>query len=278
LVFTAGHIPVMTSTPGKPVVKSFDDIPEQGRFLATGRSHPDSRDGPIAAQAWYVYNELFGLIAQVGLKPEDVVLATVYLSDLKDFPVFHRVHAHLFANEGPALVVAGFDEVGHRGCLIEIELTALDPSGGLDLIRVEWPKIQPFAAPAATRAGPFVFFSGIAGFDETGTIVADGKDLPEQTCSMTERLDALMLGSVAAQASTAAMRLAEAIGAAGGSMHDLVKVTAYLRHAEDRVAVDAAFAAHLSPEALPAFECVAVHSPGPVPEADVQLEAIAFIG
>src|SRR5690606_5004292 len=37
LVFTAGHIPVMTAAKGKPVVQSFEDIPEEGRFLATGR-------------------------------------------------------------------------------------------------------------------------------------------------------------------------------------------------------------------------------------------------
>ena len=56
--FFAGHIPIKTAEPGKPLVNSYDDVPEEGRFLSTGRSHPDSRHGPIASQTWYVYNEL----------------------------------------------------------------------------------------------------------------------------------------------------------------------------------------------------------------------------
>ena len=56
LLFTAGHIAIKTAEPGKPLVNSFDDIPAEGCSLATGRSHPDSRDGPIAAQSWYIYN------------------------------------------------------------------------------------------------------------------------------------------------------------------------------------------------------------------------------
>ena len=83
LVFTAGHIAIKTAEPGKPLVNSFDDIPAEGRFLATGRSHPDSRDGPIAAQTWYIYNELKKLLAAGGVDFSDVVLSTVYLADVR---------------------------------------------------------------------------------------------------------------------------------------------------------------------------------------------------
>jgi enamine deaminase RidA (YjgF/YER057c/UK114 family) len=81
LVFRAGHIAIRTAEPGKPLVNSFDDVPKEGRFLATGRSHPDSRDGPIAAQAWYIYNELQKLLAAGGLSFSDVVLSSVFLAN-----------------------------------------------------------------------------------------------------------------------------------------------------------------------------------------------------
>jgi enamine deaminase RidA (YjgF/YER057c/UK114 family) len=277
LIFTAGHIPINTAAPGQPLISSFDDVPEEGRFLATGRSHPDSRDGPIAAQTWYVYNELFNAIAEAGARPEDVVLSTVYLADLRDFPVFHRVHAHMFGDRLPALAVMGFDQIGHRGCLIEIELTALDATGDLDLVRVDWPKIRPFAAPAAIRTGPFAFFSGICGFDQTGAVVTDATALPEPSRSEAARFDALALDGVGAQTFTAVARLEEAMQAAGGTLSDLVKVTAYIRNSTDRAIIDAALSARIPTASLPAFECIAVQGPGPTPEAEIQLEAIGFI-
>ena len=154
LLFTAGHIAIKTAEPGKPLVNSFDDVPQEGRFLATGRSHPDSRDGPIAAQAWYVYHELSQTLVQRGLTMDDVIHVNVYLSDLRDLATFHRIHAHYFPQGHPTLCVTGFNEVGHRGCRIEIELTAAPKNGQLKLASFPWPCAAPFHAPAAVKAGP----------------------------------------------------------------------------------------------------------------------------
>ena len=153
LVFTAGHIAIRTAEPGKPLVNSYDDVPKEGRFLATGRSHPDSRDGPIAAQAWYIYNELQKLLAAGGMSFSDVVLSSVFLADLRDFAVFHRVHRHFFTDAKAALSVAGFDEVGHRGCRIEIELTALAHASKLARAEVAWSLPAPLLLPPQWKWG-----------------------------------------------------------------------------------------------------------------------------
>ena len=87
-----------------PVVTSFNDIPVEGRFLATGRSHPDSRDGPIAAQAWYTYNELKRTLENHDVKLSDTINSTAYLTDIRDFPVFHRIHTHFFPKTVPCLL------------------------------------------------------------------------------------------------------------------------------------------------------------------------------
>lgn len=186
LVFTAGHIPIRTSEPGKPLVSGFADLPPEGRFLETGRSHPDSRDGPIAAQTWYVYEQLRQLLATNDLTLADAVLATVYLSDLRDLAVFHRVHCHVFGDQLPALCVSGFDEVGHRGTRIEIELTVLDPKASVRAERIDWPSAPPFAAPAAIRVGELVFLSGIAGTSKDGTLAGS---LPADAKSIAGGLD-----------------------------------------------------------------------------------------
>lgn len=278
LVFTAGHIPIKTSEAGKPVVKGFDDVPDEGRFLATGRSHPDSRDGPIAAQAWFVYSELAKLLSQAQLTLADTVLSTVYLADLRDVAVFHRVHRHFFPNGGPALAISGFDEVGHRGCGIEIELTALDPSGGLKRSDVPWTTAAPFAAPAGVRAGDFVFFSGMAGFDRDAHLVADVSSLPKEAWPLVSNLSKIeRFPGTAAQAWAAFARLSEAVDSAGGGLEDLVKLTLYLEDEADLAVVECIAAEFLPRASLPAFERVIVHGPGPCPASRLQLEAIAFV-
>ncbi len=277
LVFTAGHIPIKTSEPGKPVVRGFDDVAAEGRALATGRSHPDSRDGPIAAQTWYVYEELKALLARAGLGLDDVVLATVYLADVRDFPVFHRVHRQSFGAHEPALAVSTFDEVGHRGCSIEIELTARDPAFGLALKPTPWRGVAPFAAPAAMQVGPFVFFSGMLGHDPEARMVSRAADLPPAGRALVEPLEASFRPGVAAQAHAALERLAEAAADAGGSLQHLVKLTVYLEDGADRAAFEAVRAHVLPAEALPALEFIVVVAPGPTPAARLQLEAIAAV-
>ena len=278
LVFTAGHIPIKTAEPGKPVVRSFDDIPEEGRFLATGRSHPDSRDGPIAAQAWYVYAELRKLLAVAGLSLADTVLSTVYLADLRDTATFHRIHSHFFPDAKPALMITGFDEVGHRGCSIEIELTVLDPAAGLRRETIAWDGAAPFDAPAGVRVGDFVFLSGMSGTDEQGRPVAGTADLPPEARGIVSMLEsAQKRPGLAVQAWAAFSRLAGAMKQAGGDCGDLAKLTVYLADEADCAVVDCIAAAFIPRDKLPAFERIIVHGPGPLPRSCIQLDAIAYL-
>lgn len=277
-VFTAGHIAIKTSEPGKPLVNSFDDIPEEGRFLATGRSHPDSRDGPIAAQTWYIYNELGKLLAAGGLTLADTVLSTVYLSDIRDFAVFHRVHRHFFPKGGPALCVTGLDEVGHRGCRIEIELTAVSPKSKMASRSVDWSIPAPFAAPAARIVGPFAFFSGMLGVDKDGRVVGSSESFSGATRALLRQLEqGETRRGFAAQSWACLERLSEVAKSAGSSIDDLLKMTVYLSDPRDLAVFNAVRAQFISGKTLPAFECISVFGPGPVPEALIQIEAIGAV-
>ena len=278
LVFTAGHIPIKTSASGKPVVQGFDDVPPEGRSLATGRSHPDSRDGPIAAQTWYVYAQLRELLESAGLAFDNVVLSTVYLADVRDFAVFHRVHREAFGGHEPALAVSAFDEVGHRGCRIEIELTVLDPTYGLSMRPTDWSGTAPFAAPAGMAVGPLVFFSGMLGHDSDGNLVRSSADLPEEARPSIAALEASQrVPGMAAQSYAAFSRLDEAARAAGSSLDALVKITVYVGNAADIAVFEAVRRRFLPGPTLPAAEFIAVHGPGPLPTARVQIEAIGIV-
>jgi enamine deaminase RidA (YjgF/YER057c/UK114 family) len=274
-VFTAGHIAIKTNEPGKPLVNSFDDIPPEGRFLATGRSHPDSRDGPIAAQTWYIIRELQRTLEDKGVSLRDVVLATVYLSDLRDFAVFHRVHRHFFKDNPPALCVAGFDEVGHRGCRIEIELTAQLPSGNLRREPISWPGVAPFHAPAAMRAGPLLFYSGIPGLGEHGQLVAGPDELPASARTLVRSLEKTeRVPGLAAQCWAALNTLRAAALRADSSLKEVAKTTVYLAHEDDLQVYEAVRRQFMPDDSLPAFECVVIFGPGPLRTSHFQIEAI----
>lgn len=275
LVFMAGHIPIRTAEPGKPVVASFDDVPEEGRFLATGRSHPDSRDGPIAAQTWFVYNEIARALKSNGLSLADIVHARVYLSDIRDFPTFHRVHEHLFGKDAPALSVIQFAEVGHKGCRIEIEPTALR-RGGAERRSVAWSSPAPMSGPAAVVAGPLVFMAGILGLGHDGRPAADVGSIDADARPFIASLqDRASTPALPVQAWWAWHRLAEICAGAGVDLESLAKTVVYLREEQDLAVYETVRSLFIR-EKLPSFDCTFVPNPGPTPDIAVQIDATAF--
>ncbi len=279
LVFLAGHIPIKTSEPGKPVVRGFEDVPVEGRFLATGRSHPDSREGPMAAQAWYVYSQILENLTAQGLALSDVLHMSVFLQDLRDYGTFHRVHKHFYPDTSPALSVTGFNEVGHRGTLLEIELTAARRAVGFDVHPVAWPVRQPFAGPAAMRAGPLCFFAGVLGLNEAGRLVDSVDGLDDETGRRAVGDLARYENSrgFAAQC-WAAWRLLQRICVnANVALEQLTKTTVYVRNSGDIWIHEEIREAFLQAHCAPAIEFVCIQGPGPVAGAHVQIEALASV-
>ncbi len=276
LVFLAGHIPIRTAQPGKPVVASFDDVPSEGRFLATGRSHPDARDGPIAAQTWFVYNEIRCALESHQMAMSDIVHVRAYLADSRDFATFHRVHKHFFDGVAPALSIVGFAEVGHKGCRIEIEPTALQP-GALPRAGVEWPCPPPFAGPAAVKTGPLMLLAGILGLGPNGQIAMDWSAIDNDAADFVRSLESsTSVPWVPAQVWWAWRRIEEICRSAGIGLDAIAKTVVYLREETDLIAYDAIRSLFVS-DALPAFDCVLVPNPGPVEAAAVQIDVTALI-
>jgi enamine deaminase RidA (YjgF/YER057c/UK114 family) len=257
----------------------YDDVPVQGRFLQRGRSHPDSRDGPIASQAWYVLDEISKVLEGVGSSLADIVLLTVFLQDVRDFSTFHRVYRHFFPERGPALSVMNFNEVGHRGTLIEVEPTALLAHDSVKRRQVDWPGAAPFAAPAAVAAGPITFFSGVMGYDEDGSFPMSGRELggdQREIALLAEPFE--HTPGTAAQTVLAIERLRQLSKHAGGhGLASLAKMCVYFRNEADFMAFETVRRLMDWTE-LPAADFVAVPNPGPVWQASVQIEAIGCSG
>jgi 2-iminobutanoate/2-iminopropanoate deaminase len=79
--------------------------------------------GPIEAQTEQVLKNLLAVLKEAKLGPQNVVKATVYLTDLGDFSGMNTVYERYLGKEAPArstIQVAGLP----RGANVEIEIVA----------------------------------------------------------------------------------------------------------------------------------------------------------
>jgi 2-iminobutanoate/2-iminopropanoate deaminase len=84
--------------------------------------------GDVVAQTEQVFRNLAAILGTAGAGWHDVVKATVFLMDMRDFPRVNEVYARVMGDSRPArstVQVSGLP----RGVLIEIDLVALLPAG-----------------------------------------------------------------------------------------------------------------------------------------------------
>jgi len=257
-LFVAGQIPVDTSRPDNPLVRNYDDIPEEGRFLRVGRSHEDARNGPIAAQTWFTYDLVRKHLESAGSSLREVLNLIVYLQDMRDFPTFHRVHEHFFPDDPPALTVVEAGEVGHKGTLIEIEPTAIVPGRGVSRRTCNAAGWKPPARMSMlAEAGGLAFLSGIV-----GTGAASGND---------------SRSGIAPQARSIVAELKHRLALVKAGLERVVHLTIYVDDisAFNDVApvLERAFG-----KRRPALAVLEVPRPAPVRSARMQAVAIAWLG
>jgi 2-iminobutanoate/2-iminopropanoate deaminase len=280
-VFVAGQIALDHTRPGSPVVRGYDDVAEEGRFLRVGRSHPDFRDGPIAAQTWFTYEKFRHVLEAAGSGLEDLVHVTVFLQDMKDYATFHRIHERCLGRALPALTVVEAREVGHKGTLVEIEATALRPSPGVAHRAIAPASMGTGAAGAhrapARVAGPLIFVSGQIGQDLAGCLVTDLSALPRKVRPHAAAI-ARMTGRPAAayQAFAIFERIAATLQEVGRPLSAMARMILYLCEASDFAPFDLA-CRHYLPDQRPALSCVVIPRVSPVPRAKLCMEVIAAV-
>lgn len=277
-VFLAGQLPLDHTRPGSPLVQGYDDVPEEGRVLRVGRSHPDFRDGPIAAQTWFTYAQIGRILEAAGCGLEDMVAVTVFLQDMRDYATFHRAHERSLSGARPALTVVEAREVGHKGTLVEIEATAMRRADGLVHRAVAPPAVDSGAHCAPARlAGPLLFISGQLGMNPAGDALAHLPDLPRAVRPHAAAV-ARMTGRPAAtfQAFAIFERIGEILREVGRTRSAVGRVILYLQDGRDLIPFDLT-CRHYLPDRRPAFSCVITPRVGPVPGARLCLEAIAVV-
>jgi 2-iminobutanoate/2-iminopropanoate deaminase len=190
-IFLAGEVP---ADPERGlVVRGYADLDAEGRALATGQIGPDGWEGPIRAQAWFVYQRIARLLAESGSSLRHVVKQNVYLRDPRDYPAFEGISRRVLGDRLPATTVVQVDEYGHRDFRLEIEVVAVaadaPPPERVEVAGV--PAIGP-GFPLAVAAEPFVYLSGQLPLDPaTGRLVSAmpaGGGAPELAARQTAQL------------------------------------------------------------------------------------------
>lgn len=91
--------------------------PETGQMVAGG----------VGAQTDQCFDNLFAVLSESGLGPDDVVKVNVYLTDMDDFSAMNEVYATRFAEPFPSRTTIGVASLP-LGSIIEIELMAQHPT------------------------------------------------------------------------------------------------------------------------------------------------------
>ncbi len=111
------------------VIKGYSDLPEDARRLAgeTGEMSTDMKEGPIAAQSWWILNSLRLTVEAAGGTLNDVVKLTQYFRNLRDFPVYNRIRTSFFADAPASTVVQVSELLPTPETLLEVEAVAYIP-------------------------------------------------------------------------------------------------------------------------------------------------------
>jgi enamine deaminase RidA (YjgF/YER057c/UK114 family) len=127
LVYLAGIIAVDTVA-GRTITGYADLPPDARKALGeTGEMSVDSKDGPIAAQSWFIMEQLRRVLEEAGGTTDDVVNLTQYFVDLRDFPIYNRVRGMYFPNPPASTVVRVAELLPTPDSLVEVQAVAYIP-------------------------------------------------------------------------------------------------------------------------------------------------------
>jgi len=127
LVFFSGIIAADPAT--MRIIKGYADLPPEARQIAgeIGEMSSDLKDGPIAAQSWWILNSLRLTVEAAGGTLNDVVKLTQFFRNLHDFPIYNRIRATFFEVPPASTVVQVSELLPTPETLLEVEAVACIP-------------------------------------------------------------------------------------------------------------------------------------------------------
>ncbi len=220
-------------------IQHWSALPEDVPWLKSGNRHVDHREGPMSAQAWLTYDNLFKIIAERGCTKDDILHETIYIKNIDQLPALDRVRRQIWPDPStaPATTVVQTADIGMTSrAQLEIDFVALQPGNAQGWTRkatVAVDGLRPaMHGPVVTQAGPFRFVAAQHGLLANGRPAADLSEL-------SGGLRALHAGQVYAERAAEAQswliydRLRVILESTGASLGHLAKVNAYFNDAAD---------------------------------------------
>ena len=123
------HRVVRSEAAPAPIGPYSQAVEARGTLYVAGQIGVDPRtgelaDGGVEAQTRRVFASLEAVLEAAHYSPADVVQATVYLADLRDFEAMNAVYAEFFGSTRPARATVGVSALP-RGARVEIALIAV---------------------------------------------------------------------------------------------------------------------------------------------------------
>lgn len=111
------------------LILGYDDLPEEHREAAgkTGSMSTDMIQGPIAAQAWFIFTTLRAMLTELGGSLDDVVHLNQYLTDVREFPIYDQVRATFFPSVPASTVLEVSQMLPSPEMRIEVQAIAYLP-------------------------------------------------------------------------------------------------------------------------------------------------------
>ena len=79
----------------------------------------------IEEQTEFVFKSLQNILKEAGASLDDVVKATIYVTDINDFPKISSIRNKYFVNSEPVSTLVEVNKLVKEGCKIEIEVIAV---------------------------------------------------------------------------------------------------------------------------------------------------------
>ena len=264
------------------LVMNFNELDAKGQKLATGFMAPDSWAAPMATQCWQTFRNIEAVLASHGLTPRDILRINMYVSDIGELPVLNPVRTAFFAPQPPPPITnVEVRWLPIPGSVFQAEVIALLP-GRLkkETMRSRTTSQLVGNYELATRAGSLVVAAGVIAANNrdkraVNTRAELGPSSPPLMGDMADHVEE----TLEVQTTYLYQDLQRALGEAGGSLRDVVKLTFYLKDIRDLRAVERVHRTYFpgGPEAQPAVTVLTIDELG-MHGFLLEIEMIADLG
>jgi enamine deaminase RidA (YjgF/YER057c/UK114 family) len=206
---------------------------------ALGLLAPDSWEETFVAQASRIYEDLETLLAEQGAAKSDLLFYSIYVREMRNFPVIVRTRAALFeGGVAPPSTASQVPALLHPASVVYFDPVAMVPDTTRGIRKEVLTSRHVVQGPLsnyelATRAGDHTFYAGVVGaHPETGVIVYGSHELsdaqwPRPGGALASRL---LLEPISAQTYTIYKLFRAMLEEHGASLDRVLRLNIYLRN------------------------------------------------